>query len=307
MRFAYARHATSINDRVFAWVDGVLAEGEQPCVLLDGSMFEPDDIQRLQRRSILLQPALIDTPYESYGLQGPLLWILETPYRESLTLLLRRTDGIPALSFIAPRQGLEALHKALAWLASARTEDGQTLHCRFADTRMLLATLDTLSSKQKNIPAIAIKEWIWIARDGNLQSRSFPARIDNALDGPDSLALDSTQFAKMIVSAEPDMVFQMLAEKMSDVLPDEPPHVTHQRLSNLLDTARGYGIVDLPDLFQYAVVGLSTRDDFDQHPAVRDSWPRVKRDSLRFSELADQWSADVWHSLQQQSPPARPS
>ena len=93
------------------------------------------------------------------------------------------------------------------------------------------------------------------------------------------------------------MVFQVLFERMPECLPDEPPHSIHERLTRLIKTARSYGIDDMPDLFVYAVTGLSTRDDFDQHPVIQLAWPRLKYERLRFRELAQQWPEKVWQDL----------
>lgn len=297
MRFAYSRHHSSIETAISTWGDQSLARGLQVFALLDGSMFSPRDIQQLARASIIFRPALIGSPFENLELQGPLLWEIDGSNQKKLPILLRRTEGIPALSLIATTELPEHLCEVLLWLAIAHTQDEQKLHCRFADTRTLPSLLNCLNAEQIDRLAKAINEWLWITRDGKIETRQFTIQATPAVQKSDTFQLDASQFDFMLTAAEADMVFQMLDEKMSDLIPDSLPHEIHARIASLLNTARGYGITDLPELFQYTVVALSTRDDFDQHPAVRDTWTRLKSETLSFSALAEQWPETFWLAL----------
>lgn len=307
MRFAYSPHGTAIYPQVFAWLGQVLDGGNQVYALLDGSMLSPDNIHSLDRLSANFEQALINSPFESYGLQGPLLWRLESADSKALRALLRRTDGIPALSFITTPPNATLLSETLLWLAVSHTEDSQKLHCRFADTRTLPTLLECLKPEQKTVLGEAIVEWAWLSRDGSLQKQSFaPFTETQSVEPKKPLSLDAAQFDFMLTRAEPDMVFQMLAEQMPEVLPETPAHELHTRLVHMLGAARGHGITDLPGLFQYAVVGLGTCDNFDQHVTIRDTWQRITKEGLLFSELAEQWPEDVWQMLGQPTHAANP-
>lgn len=301
MRFAFTKHDSAIYDSVHTWIQETLGSGLQPCALLDGSMFMPSDIERWKRQSIDFQPALADTQFDAYGLQGPLIWPLTDPENSApLQLLLRKTDGRPALSFIAARNGAEMLFQPLFWLAVANTDDEQEFHCRFADTRVLPVLLESLNPLQRDVLAREIAEWMWIARDAKLCKRAFQLPIAASSDGaPESFDVDAAQYTSLINSAEPDMIFQMIAEEMPDILPDEAPHATHERLVRLLDGARGRGIQDFPDLFQYCITGMLSADDFDRHPALQSTWERIQRDGARFGDLAMEWPDEIWEALRQ--------
>ena len=300
MRFAYLRHRSAITQELATWVAKMADGGYNTYALLDGSMFEQNDLEHLARRSVNFQPALAGSPLESYGSHGPLLCALGPDTTPGLNALLRRTDGIPGLSFIASRCDRTALSARLIWLAVAQTDDGPPMHCRFADTRVLPALLDSLRPDQRALLAKDVAEWTWIARDATLQAKAFPsaeAAAPSAENAP--FDLDEKQFASLLTSVEPDMVFQMLDQKMPELIANAAPHDIHARLVRLLAAARSHGIADLPDLFQFSVVGLCTTDHFDQHPAVQETWRLLKTGDGRFSELAQQWPEEVWRALDQ--------
>lgn len=297
MRFAYSQHDLSIKPKILAWLNQARSEGQRVYALFDGSMFSHAEIERLTKASLHFHPALPGSPFESLQLQGPLLWAMDDIDPNQLAILLRRTDGIPAFSLIATTKPQKQLSEVLLWLAVVQTQDGQKLHCRFADTRTLPLLLHCLAPDQIAHLATGMDEWLWVTRDGEIETRHFPAQAAQNLPENEDFRLDDAQFDFMLISAEADMVFQMLAEKMPDVLPDSLPHEIHGRISSLLDTARGYGIADLSELFQYAVVALTTRDDFDRHPAIRDTWTRLEDDGLEFSELAEQWPETFWQTF----------
>lgn len=297
MRFACSQHHQSIRTQIEAWLDQSRGKGLAIYALLDGSMFTRWEIERLATASLHFRPALVGSPFESLELQGPLLWCMSETDPKKLAMLLRRTDGIPALSMIATAKPVERLSDVLVWLAVAHTQDEQQLHCRFADTRTLPSLLQCLNPDQLARLGETMNEWLWITRQGEIETRQFPDQAKQAPQENDVFQLDTRQFAFMLTAAEADMVFQMLLEKMPDLIPDTPPHEIHARITSLLDTARGHGINDLPDLFQYTVVALSTRDDFDSHPVIQDSWERIRREGLSFSALAEQWPEAFWQAF----------
>ena len=159
MKFACNSHAKTINESVNLWIRDNQTRNAKAFALLDGSMFPVRVVEQWHRQSSHLELALAGTRFEGYGRQGPLLWDLDSLDAATLDELLYRTNGIPALSFITPRQGVEALRQSLAWLAEAYTEDGQTLHFRLADTRFIPVLLDTLERAQSATLATGILEW----------------------------------------------------------------------------------------------------------------------------------------------------
>jgi hypothetical protein len=302
MRFAFTRHRSAVEPALNSWLAKVAADGCEPYAVLDGSMFEPAALDRLARLAVNLRPALAGSPLSIYGNRGPLLWSVGSGDTPGLRALLRQADGIPGLSFVACRADRAALSARLIWLAMAHQDDGPPMHCRFADTRVLPSLLDRLTADQGAVLTQEVAEWAWIARDATLRVKAFAptnAVVPSAVQ--ERFSLDPAQFDGLLADAEPDMVFQMLDEKMFELIPEAPPHEVHARLAGLIDAARGHGITDLPDLFQYAVVGFSTTDHFDLHPAVQETWQRLKNGDGRFGEVAEQWPDNVWKELEESS------
>jgi Domain of unknown function (DUF4123) len=298
MRFAYAQHKSAIDETVFAWIEQMNAADSEVHALLDGSMLSARDLNYLEHHGLDFQPALAGSPFDSYELKGPLIQRLDVSRADHQHALLRRTDGIPGLSFIATQKPRTELCERLIWLAKVDTDDGQSLHCRFADTRVLPGLLALLKPEQHNSLAAVMTEWAWVTRDAKLKSQ--PIRVVEAreriMDG-EPFRFDNKQFDALLTEAEPDMVFQMLVDEMPDALPDSPSHAIHQRLVRLLDAAHHHSILDLPDLFQYAVVGLATCDDFDLHPEIQDTWQQISNEGKRFRDLVMHWPDDVWEKL----------
>lgn len=104
MRFAYAQHKSAIDETVFAWIEQMNAAGYEVHALLDGSMMSAGDLDYLGRHGLDFQPALAGSPFESYGLQGPLIRTLDASRADAQHALLRRTDGVPGLSFVASQK-----------------------------------------------------------------------------------------------------------------------------------------------------------------------------------------------------------
>lgn len=301
MRFAYAKHDNRLLPEVIAWLERMVATANPVFALLDGSMLEPARFKVLDGLLRDLEPALAGTPFEVYGQQGPQLWLIESIDPEQLSNLLRYTDGIPCLSFIVGRQSTLQLKGALAWLAKADTGEALPMHCRFADTRMLPSLLESLEPDQSGELARGVIEWAWVGREGRLQRREIAAA--DPMESPSHnkpFQLDAQQFGLLLQRAEPDMVFQMLADNMSDVLPDQSGDRVYERIARMLANARGYGVVDLPDLFQYVVVGFCTTDDFDRYPTLASTWGNTRGGRQRFGDLAKQWPEETWQALELQ-------
>ena len=122
MRFAFAQHNSAIDETVFAWIEQMNAAGYEVHALLDGSMLAARDLNYLERQGLDFQPALTGSPFESYGLQGSLIRTLDASRADAQHALLRRTDGIPALSFIASQKSQAQLCERLIWLAKVDTD-----------------------------------------------------------------------------------------------------------------------------------------------------------------------------------------
>lgn len=298
-RFAWTPHEPGIISLITEW-----AAAKQPLeihAMLDGSMFEPYVIKELVGHDVMLDSAFAGTSLAGYEELGPMRCRLPPAHQNIIQRLSTKARGIPALSFIAARCDTNSLCECLAWLARVQTEDGQEQLCRYTDTRVLASHIDSLTAEQKAALASCIGAWAWIARDGTLQEVTFemPASIGELPRAP--LILSAAQFDSVLTAAEPDILFQMLVEHSPELIPDGEAHLFHARLKKLIETAKVRGLSDLPDFFTYITIALMTDDHFDQHPAVQETWQRLKDGEGRFGEQVERWPESVIESLRNKS------
>jgi len=302
MQFAYSPCSDALLEVMQKTHDEDEKTGQQWLALLDGSMLNAARLATFERQFATRASMVFDgTRLENFGRQGPLIFTLPPISNNAIKSLVRLCNAIPALSFVVPRQDAAQVEQALSWLAMACTDDGTELHCRFADTRITPHLLDALTPEQRAQVSAAIQCWSWPDRQGHdLASRAF-VQTAHQPDG-DSLfnqpfTLDTTQFAQVLHAAEADMVFQMLVERMPDLLPSQPGGQIHTRIARMLVAAHTRGLQDLPDLFQWVVIGLSTCDTFDQSPALTPVWQKYDPTTQSFGDCAQQWPEHVWHAL----------
>lgn len=268
----------------------------------------------------MLEKRKIEALVERYS--GCALWVFEGSSLESLgavgTVLLRFPEqkdlqvrelislcqSRPALSLIWPQNNLNEMVAALQWLAWVETADGSDpMHCRFADTRVTPVLIKALRSEQRERLALGVNKWCWPDRLGSaLRGESFESDTAayDLLEQP--LDLNAQQFADMLVAAEPDMVFQMLQERMPDIVPQDDGGAIHARLFNLITAARARGLEDLPDLFQFVVLGLTTFDEFHAAPALQPAWREWSPQKQRFADWVNGWPDALWAELESHQP-----
>lgn len=272
-----------------------------PLALLDASMLEKKHIEALvERHSGRTHWVFDGSSLDSLGAVGPVLLSFpehrDVQARELISLCRSR----PALSFIWPQSHLNELVTTLQWLTWVETADGSDpMHCRFADTRVTPNLITALRSEQRERLARGVEKWCWPDRLGaewRCESFENGATASNLLEQP--LDLNAQQFSDMLVAAEPDMVFQMLQERMPDIVPQQDGGAIHERLLNLIAAARKHGLKDLPELFQFVVLGLTTFDEFHAAPALQPAWREWSLQKQRFADWVNGWPDALWAELE---------
>ncbi len=295
MRFAWTPHDQGIVATIGEWINA--NRQLEIFALLDASMFAPSALRDLAQHGLALHSAFAGTPLAVYEETGPLICRLGDAGHNAIERLLWKAKGVPAISFVAARSEAASLCECLAWLALVQTDDGQTQFCRYADTRILPNHLDCFLPEQTAALAAAVAAWAWVARDGRLRERRFEVSGDGIDLEHEPLRLNAAQFEYVMTAAEPDMLFQMLAESSPDLIIDDKPHQFHARLAKLIEAAKGHGLADLPDLFTYITVALLTVDQFDQHSVMQETWMSLKKGEGRFGELVGQWPESTMNTL----------
>lgn len=303
MRFAYSPCSLELRTALQRAHASDVAAGKHWLALLDGSMLDLKRLKALEEKfGVRADETLAGSPLGSFGRQGPLSVSLPSEASALIAALVQLCAGKPGLSFVRPRGDAAKTTTALRWLSLARTSDGAELHCRFADTRVTPSLLDVLSPVQRACVADGIERWTWPNRLGDdIESRALSAGQRDSEETPSlvrNFDLNDLQYAHILGAAEADMVFQMLAEQMPDLLPVLPAGQLHARIDRMLAAARARGLEDLPDLFQWTVIGLTTYDRFDTHPALATQWEPHDRAPRPFGDWARQWPEDIWLALE---------
>ena len=303
MQFAVSRFSGSLKAAMDDWCSSAFSRGTSVKAIIDGSMFASEQLKAFFNQSNSPPISILaSTPMESYDIHGPLLWEIDSNAPSVLGRLLRLCDGKPALSLISTRVDIHLLRDVLRWLAVIETEDGLRLYCRYADTRVLPGLLDQLNREQRQVLAIAIESWGWIERDGAglRATRLPPNQLSEARHALSSiLKFDDAQYVALLGFAEADMVCQLLVERMPDLLPNGLCGGFHARMEKILALAHARGISELSELFQYAVVALTTYDDFAQHSCLEAPWVEFKTQGGSFSDWLEGWPDGVWQALEQ--------
>ncbi|MFG6447146.1 DUF4123 domain-containing protein [Roseateles sp. BYS180W] len=305
MNFAWSELSEDFASSLSQWWSRHEAGRAHWVVLVDASMVEADVLAAWQRQyGMTWEPLLTEAQFVALGKYGPLVSPLAEWSEEALQSWARRCAGIPAWSLVCANRDQAQLQTALSSLARVVTADGLLLHCRFADTRVSANLLEALSEPQRQLVGSGLQQWSWPHRQGHaLQTQAFAqASSDSGLLGdrpfrPPAIELTDAQYTLMLRQAEPDMVYQLLHERMPEACPDAPGGEVHQRLCHLIERARHHGLDALNELFEYVVLALAVGDDFDQHALVQPLWPSYKSSGLAFGQWAAAWPAPVWQAL----------
>lgn len=301
MQFACSPVSSALCERMVT----VCAEEAEPWLaLLDMSMLNEKLLDRLVlRHSVQVHWVLKGRAFDSFGQHGPVLLSAMPDNSDFLRQLVSMCQLKPAFSLLSPRSDMASLVTVLQWLAWVETDDDDVpLYCRFADTRVTSSLLAVLKPHQREQLASVINWWGWPDRLGQGWTCEKFDRNNGQISTPDRLLeFDAQQFSQMLTMAEPDMVYQMLLEKMPDILPQQEGGLIHQRLVSMLAAAHAHGLDDLPDLFQFVVLGLSTYDDFHASPVLAQGWREHRKPNQRFTEWVNEWPDELWAAIESES------
>lgn len=301
--FLQNQHAAELADELVLWLDEGSPQNYRCFVIADMTMLNPKMLARLERNASPGVQILDTSRYAAYEELGPRLIPLGRLPSEKIQRLLSASDGVPALSFVellAP-EGIPQL-QSLVWLAEAETADGMQMYCRYTDTRILPALLDTLTDDQTAVPAGSIRRWAWVNREGKLNHKKFAA-IKVVNDEPlPPLSFEGQQFSSLMQAAEADLIFSMLRESSPEIIPETTPFDIHRRLSHLLEAGRQRGVVDAPDQLQFVAIAWSSSETFYQLPCLAPSWEIIRNQQGRFSEVLKTWDDSIWEQIDALNP-----
>ncbi|QND86362.1 DUF4123 domain-containing protein [Chromobacterium vaccinii] len=271
MEFLQNQNTPQLLSQLHQW----MAQNEDGhyCWLMDGSQLSAKEKYWLQRRQPW-QRALDNSPMAQLEDFGPLIWTQQLHLQEWWPEWLAITSGRPLLSVIEFRHSIPD-SAFWHWLSDFRTDDGQKLLLRFADTHTLANVLPLMSDAQLTLLASQVARWGWIGRTGEWEAATL--RDTPEIPEPwEPLEFTQAQFDRMMQHALPDMLIPSL-EHYSVMLPEEiTPHSLHQRLISLANAINQYGIEDAASQAFFVRTAFMEGDEFHLKSEYASNWSKTK-------------------------------
>lgn len=248
---------------------------------------------------------------EVFGAQGPQLMAVPTCSKDEWVNALFKWVALEptgaGLSVISSGAEMPQMLPTLSYLALATVEGGLPLHCRCADARVLAHLLAVLTDEQTALVSQTVASWWWWDAEGRPGSwMAGPAGGLKAQPSSDShLQLTSGQYAMLMDRSEPDIMFSLLMDKTSELVPDDDRGAFRALLQRILLTADGYAVQQTMDRLQFIVLSLATGEAFHLHPALQAMWQRVRAQGASLSQEMESWSDDLWAELDHGRRPAQ--
>jgi len=155
-----------------------------------------------------------------------------------------------------------------------------------------------------------VQSWWWLDELGaSCHWPSVPAtRVQESALKPDPsehLQLSNDQFARMLDASEPDIIFSLLLDKTSELVPATGRGDFRVTLQRILATATRFAVEQTPDRLQFVVLSLATGESFHAHPGLASTWLRVRERGASLTREMESWSDDLWAELDHGRRPAQ--
>jgi hypothetical protein len=272
-------------------------------LLIDPALLDDERLKRLLTMTGWpTHNSLAGSPMEAFGDKAPQLLSLPSDAEHAHAMLRRLMALNPlasAVSLVTSSGSLSALQQLFGYLAQARIDGDLQVHCRFADTRVLPHLLSTLSAPQLAKVSKAIQQWVWTDHLGQAASWSAKTIVADvaAPDMAGQLELDARQFGAMLDASEADTVFSLLVDNTPELVPPKNLGDFRDRLSTILERATARHLAAPNDRWQFAVLALSCRDGFDDHPGLQKTWLAVAEGATLVDEMK-LWDDELWARLE---------
>jgi hypothetical protein len=202
--------------------------------------------------------------------------------RTQLRRALWHCSRKPMLSVIASRIPLAELKRRWEPLHWIRTEDGQRLLLRFADTRVLPSLARVLLPEQWAGLCGALQHWLYVDREGQ-PAACEPA--STAIEPSTALELSSTQLNALMAASEPDTLYDYFQEKLPEMLPKGcAPSQLYRAMTDVCHFADKQGINVWSDRVALVCADFMSEGAFRTHP---DLAPLLARRDWTSGQLAN--------------------
>lgn len=300
---------------VQALADSVMSKPGSKWLLVDLALIVPTKSNRLAKSlGWHSTAAFLDSCLDAFGENGPQLISIpdlsESDWGQALQQWVALDPTGAGLSIIGSLSALTEVSWALRYLALATVGDDLTLHCRCADARVLTHLLPILTAPQAAKLVPTIDTWWWWDAQGRVgswtpdQAGALPPGSVTSISS-DHLQLSNTQYAEMMDRSEPDIIFSLLMDKTSELVPETGRGDFRAVIQRILEVATQYAVTQTPDRLQFVVLSLATGESFHQHPALKAMWQRIREHGASLSKEMNAWSDELWADLDHGRRPAQ--
>ena len=246
--------------------------------LLDGVADEPL-IARYRQYNPAGLSLYDDTALQAYGTAAPHLFPVPTGPGLPLwwlTPLVANCSGKAMLSIIASPLDGTALRRHLRPYLICISDDSTTWHLRWADTRVLPALLDNLTTPRREHLLSPMYRWWSVRRDGALTSWQGGANPAPPPAGFERLPINDAAFARLMDGADADAVLADVFEVRASLFKGKDQARCHARMAHHLAIATAHGIEAAGARRHFGMLVMLLADDFVLHPAMRDMLRNIR-------------------------------
>lgn len=201
--------------------------------------------------------------------------------------LLKKTDGVPALSLIVTPEPLAQLAERLTPWCVVDAAD-HTLALSFADTRILPELFKVLTPTQIVQFCGPALQWQHVTRNATWQALPMPTPSNETDLAPaEAVILDDSQCAQLMTASEPDNVVFQLRRTASSLIEPHSPARAHEIVRYWLDCADHAQIEGAPERFNICEMGLTHMHLMDSPPVA--AWLAEASQPHTYDALYARW------------------
>jgi len=210
-----------------------------------------------------------------------------------LQQLVDACAGKPMLSMLISAIPAEQLKQHFKPYLVARSDDSLEWPVRWADTRTLPGLIGALIEKERQHLLSPLYAWVAADRQGKMidwkgEGNPHPAPADF-----DCWPMDDGRFSRLVSEAEADAVIGALHDTQPDLFDMREPDANHACVKRHLVIASLNGIEGAGQRQHLAMLALSLKDDFIEHPAMQSMLKRTREGANYAAEVAA-LPADFW-------------
>jgi hypothetical protein len=262
--------------RIYALIEGVMNETCYPFLQRSGQLpFHAlySNTPSADQETLCISPLLVE-----YKESARHIW----------KSLLKKTDGLPALSLIVTPESLAQLAERLTpWCIVDAA--GQTLALSFADTRILPELFKVLNREQLAQICGPTVQWQYLTRTAEWQALPLPDMATPHPASTQAVSLNDEQCAQLMTASEADNVLFQLRRSASNLVDCHTPARAHELVQYWLNCANHAQMETAPERFTLCQLGL-------EHPHLADSqlvnaWLAEASQPCAYETLHARWAA----------------